>query len=459
MTQQLSYINPCRGLVIKAAVSLWLALCPVLAGAQLIFSGDFDGRLEYMNLRRAVPDSLKNKMVNFLGSAELDLAYSHKKWNLLVSLFSSYTKGTNLYSINVPGELSLTLSQAWVSFLFLKNFSLQAGRIEISYDDERFFQARDWDNLVTSHNAIIAHYLLPDTSTMVDLGFAANRFNANPLVFSTDPAVNSYRYMTYMYAYKRFFDDQLMLSFTDIFDADDNGLSRDILYGRNTLGLSNWLSLSDWDINLAGFYQFGHINDGRRLSSWYCAAYVSYTPTGWLGLMPAFEHLSGDNLADSAEWKHVVHGFSMLYGNMTRSFGKSGLFNSSLRGNLHPGLNNLYFTTTFNILHNFSIETSYHWFSLPHQYIREYQPDSNRYCIVKVPSSFLHQADVLFTYTPVPSLELNLDYELLFPGDGMKNYDGWNFIPGSPVTYAYIELEWTPVFLPHGNKKHSGFRY
>ena len=175
--------------------------------------------------------------------------------------------------------------------------------------------------------------------------------------------------------------------------------------------------------------------------------------------MPAFEHLSGDNLADSAEWKHVVHGFSMLYGNMTRSFGKSGLFNSSLRGNLHPGLNNLYFTTTFNILHNFSIETSYHWFSLPHQYIREYQPDSNRYCIVKVPSSFLHQADVLFTYTPVPSLELNLDYELLFPGDGMKNYDGWNFIPGSPVTYAYIELEWTPVFLPHGNKKHSGFRH
>ena len=81
---------------------------------------------------------------------------------------------------------------------------------------------------------------------MVGIGFAANRFNANPLVFSTDPTVNSYRYMTYMYAYKRLFDDQLMLSFTDIFDADDNGLSRDILYGRNTLGLSNWLSLSDW---------------------------------------------------------------------------------------------------------------------------------------------------------------------------------------------------------------------
>ena len=94
------------------------------------------------------------------------------------------------------------------------------------------------------------------------------------------------------------------------------------------------------------------------------------------------------------------------------------------------------FAATFDILHNFSIELSYHWYSLPHPYIREYVPDSNKIMIVKVPESFMHQV------------------ELLFPGKGMINYNGWNFTAGSPVSTAYIEVEWTPVFYPR-KKKYS----
>jgi hypothetical protein len=431
-----------------------MALYPVFAGAQLIISGDFDTRFSYLNLRRTVPDTLNNKLLSVLGTAELDLAYNGRKWNAFASLYASYTQGSNLFSVNAPGSLTLTFSQAWVMYIISKYFSIQAGRIEIEYDDQRFFEARDWSGLVTSHNAIIAHYFVPDTSAMIDLGFAANRFHSTPSLFSTDPSVNSYRYLTYLYSYKSLFDDQLHLIFNDIFNADDNGLNPDVLYGRNTLGGSSWWSTDDWNINLAGFYQFGHINDGRRLSSWYYAAYVSYQPVEWLTLMPVFEHLSGDNLADSAEWKKVVHGFSLLYGNMNRSFGKSGIFNSSYRTNLHPGLNNLYFVNTFDILHNFSIELSYHWYSLPHPYIREYVPDSNKIMIVKVPESFMHQVEMLFSYTPVPSLEFSLDYQLLFPGKGMINYNGWNFTAGSPVSTAYIEVEWTPVFYPR-KKKYS----
>ncbi|MCX6287918.1 MAG: alginate export family protein [Bacteroidetes bacterium] len=429
-----------------------MAFLPVLAEAQFIISGDLDTRLNYLNLRRTVSDSLNNKLLSVLGTAELDLAYNGRRWNAFVSLYASYTKGTNLFSVKTPGTLNFTFNQAWVRYIISKSFSLQAGRIEIEYDDQRFFEARDWSGLVTSHNAIIVHYFDPDTSAMADLGFAANRFKAAP--FNTDPNVNNYRYLTYLYMHKRLLDEQLNLTFMNIFNADDNGLDPKTLYGRNTFGGSAWLSTDDWNFNLAGFYQFGNINDGRRLSSGYYAAYVSYQPTEWLCLMQAFEHMSGDNLADSAEWKKVIHGFSLLYGNMNRSFGNSGIFNSSYRTNLNPGLNNLYFVATFDILHNFSIEASYHWFSIPHPYIREYVPDSNKIMIVKVPESFMHQVEVLFSYTPVPSLEISLDYQMLFPGKGMINYNGWNFTAGSPVTSAYIEVEWTPIFYPR-NKRSS----
>jgi hypothetical protein len=446
--------KPGKRILINTVVLLWMAFSPLAAGAQFIISGDFDARISSLNLRRTVPDTLNNRLLSLLGTTELDFAYNGRRWNAYASLYASYTQGSNLFSTKVPGTLSFTFSQAWVRYIISKYFSVQAGRIEIEYDDQRFFQARDWSGLVTSHNAIIAHYFRPDTTGMVDVGFAANRFRSNDWLLSTDPSINTYRYLTYIYAYRSLFDHQLNLIFNDIFNADDNGLDPTVLYGRNTIGGSSWWSNDDWNINLAGFYQFGHVDDGRKLSAWYYAAYVSYQPCEWLTLMPVFEHMSGDNLSDSNEWKKEVHGFSLLYGNMNRSFGTSGIFNSSYRTNTHSGLNNLYFVNTFDITHNFSIEASYHWYSLPHPYIREYVPDSNKIMIVKVPASLIHQIEVLFSYTPIPSLELSLDYQLLFPGKGMINYNGWNFNPGSPVSSAYVEIEWTPVFYPR-KRKHS----
>ena len=452
MNQPLLKKIPGRNSASKAVILLWLAFCPLLAGAQFILSGDFDGRLNYLNLRRTISDSLNSKTLNFFGSGELDLKYLHKKWNVYGSVFVTYTVGTNVFSTQAQGGFGYGFYEAWARYYFSRYFSLQAGRIEIDYDDQRFFEVRDWNGLVTSHNAIIAHYLKPDTTAMVDLCFAANKFDPGTGVFSTNRSVNNYRYMSYLYANKRVFDKQLSLTFMNIFSLDDNGVDKTVLYGRNTIGMTGWLSLDDWDFDLCGYYQFGHVNDGRSLSAWYAAAYISYNPVEWLVLMPAFEHLSGDNFADSAEWKKEVHGFSLLYGNMTRSFGTSGLLDETYRANLHPGLNNLYFTANFGIARNFSIEASYHWFSLAQPYIRQFNPDSGKFIFVKVPRSFLHQVEVLFTYTPTHSLELSLDYQLLFPGTAMMHYKGWNFNPGSPVSTAYIEVDWYPDLYPRKKK-------
>lgn len=431
-----------------------IALFPWQVKAQVIFSGDFDGRLSSINLHRTLPDSLNNKTFNFIGFGELDLGYKHKKWDLFGSFFGNYTYGTNFSSIRTPGDIQFGFYQAWFRYHFSKYFSLQAGRIEIEYSDQRFFEARDWSGAVTSHNAVILHYLEPDTGAMADLGFAMNKIDAGEGLFSTNRTINNYRYMSYLWASKRLFDKQLSLTFTNIFSANDNGEDLSVLYGQNTLGLESWLALDDWNFDLAGYYQFGHVIDGRKLSAWYGAAYVSYSPASWLTLMPAYEYMSGDNFRDSAEWNRVEHGFSILYGHMTRSFGHSGVLTNGFRPNSHPGLNNLYFTMTFDILDNLSIEASYHWFSLADPHLRKFDPDSLKITIVDVPKSLLHQAELTFTYNPVPAVTLTLDYQLLFPGTGMKNYGGWNFSPGTPVSSAYIEVEWTPVFYPH-KKRHA----
>jgi hypothetical protein len=454
MSKTLSNKNFLRHIIIVTALVFRMTFFPALSSAQFILSGDFDVKLVHLNIRRTIPDTLTNQAVSFLGSAELDLEYAHHRWSAFLAAGATYTKGTSLYTTGVPAETSLNFYQAWVRYRFTKNFSLQLGRIEIDYDEGRFFQARDWSNLVTSHNAIIAHYVAPDSGLWTDMGFAANRFNQVYAVFSTSPSLNGYRYMAYWYFLKKLFDDQLTLNFTDIFNADDNGINPSVLYGRNTVGGSAWLAWPKWDLNLAGYYQFGHITDGRRLSAFYYAGYFSFHPLEWFSLMPAFEHLSGDNIADSASWKHVVHGFSLLYGNVNNSFGQSGLF-YTMRSNLHPATNNMYFKATFLLSEKLSIEGTYHWITIPDHYRYEINSDSSAIVLVKVPPTLMQEGDIKITWLPLKTLEINLFYSLIFPGPGMKNYNGWGFNQNKPVSYSYLEIEWTPVIYPFRKKKHS----
>ena len=440
---------------------LLFSVAPFLVGrkevsAQFTISGDFDGRGEFLNLHRTVPDSLKSNLFSFTGSATLYFEYKHKRWDTYLSPMVTYSSGTNLFSYVPARTLYANVYEGWVQYQFTKRFSLQAGRIYISYEDYRFFQARDWDNLVSSHNAVIAHWLEPDTNFMADLGFAANNFSGGASAFNTSTILNSYRYMGYTYMHKKFYDDQVNLTFSDIFDAYDNGVNHEVLYGRNTIGITPWLSWPDWDLSLSGFYQFGHITDGRRLSSFYYSGYFSYQVTDWLTLMAAYEHLSGDNFADTASWEKVVHGFSLLYGAMHSTTGRSGIFNTSYRSNITPGLNNLYLDATFNITDDISLETTYHWFSIPHAFIREYDPATKTFILKALSSNVIHELDLLFTYTGVKNLEIDANYSLIIPDLSVTGYNGWEIHSHKLFSYAYIELDWTPTFLgPKGKKEPS----
>jgi hypothetical protein len=432
-------------ILFRISLCLVPAVFPLFASSQVILTGDFDGKLQYMNVRRTVPDSLNSKAFSFLGSAELDFEYSGSRWGSYVSLAAGMSKGTSLETVNVPASWYINLYEAWLRYSVTKDFSVQAGRIEIAYDDQRFFEARDWSNLVTAHNAVIFHYIRADSGLWNDVGFAANRFGRTPVIFSTNPVVNSYRYMSFWYFQKKLADDQVILTANNIFNADDSPENPSLLYGRNTAGGSAWLAWPSWDFTVSGFYQGGHITDGRQLSAWYLAGYFSWHPTEWLRLMPAFEHLSGDNIADSGEWRHTVHGFSLLYGNLDNRMGRSGLF-YSLRTNIHPALNNIFFKATFNFSEKVSLEGVYHWITVPDHYAFHISSDSTKLVTEKLSSTLLQEGDLTLTWVPLKNLEITLYYSLIFPGPGMKTYNGWEFSAKNPVSYSYLEVDWTPVF-------------
>jgi len=422
--------------------------------AQFTASGDFTARGEYTNMHRFVPDSIKNKSFNFLGSAEIDLGYSHNKYSVYLALLASYTSGPNLFSVGRTRTWSVNAEEAWFRYQFTDRFSIQAGRIDISYEDEQFFEARDWNNLITSHNSIIGHWMEPDSAFMADLGLAANGFRGSANGFNTNPGINNYRYMAYLYAHRKLLDDQLMLTVSDIFNASDNGIDRDQLYGRNTGGLTAWLSWPSWDLSLTGFYQSGHITDGRNLSAIYYSGYFGYQPADWLTLLVSYEHMSGDDYSDTT-WKKTVHGFSMLYGNTRKSMGLAGILDAPYRSNNNPGLNNLGLKATFDIGGKLSAEPGYHWFTLPNDYIMTIDPVTHKPTPEKVPSSLLHEFDLLFTFTPVDQLELSLNVSTLIPGNSVRGINGWNFSGQGFISSCYAEVEFTPGLINKGGHKKS----
>jgi hypothetical protein len=169
--------------------------------------------------------------------------------------------------------------------------------------------------------------------------------------------------------------------------------------------------------------------------------------------MIAGEHMSGDDLADTLTWKKEVHGFSRLYGNTRKTLGASGIFNTTLRSNINPGLNNLYLKSTFNFTSDFSLELSYHWFSVPHGYITTLNPSTGSPALTKVTSTLLNEVDFLFTYNPVKPLTITLNYSSLLPGRSLTGYNGWNFRNSKFLSYAYLEVEYTPVLFISGKRK------
>ena len=424
------------------AVSLFSVM---ICRGQFVLSGDFDARGEYMNLHRVVADSLKNKTFNLLGTAELDAEYQYKKFTAYLAMQGAYNSGTSLYSSQRSRTWSANVSEAWAKYGISKNFSLQAGRIEISYEDEQFFQARSLDNLIVSHNAVIGHWYNTDTSFMTDLGFAANRFPGAGADLNTNPAVNNYRYMGYLYAHREMFDEKFFLTVSDIFNASDNGVDMQNLYGRNTVGFSSWVVASDWNFFAALYYQHGHITDGRRLSAFYNNICITFEATDWLTLVAANEHMTGDNLADTAEWKHVAHGFSMLYGNTKKTMGLSGIFNLSARSNVSPGLNNLYGKAVVDFSESLSLEATYHWFTVPNAYMVSADPVTAKPSLTKVSSSLMHEADLLLTWDPLETLEITLGYALIIPGKSIQEINGWNFRGNHFISTGNLEIDFSPV--------------
>jgi len=463
----------------------------VTVSAQFNISAEFRARGEYRDGYLTLLDSSRTPDAVLLGRARLLFDYKNERITTRFSLYNAWVYGQNNYSSDTITKNTVNIYEAWFKYNFSRNFGIKIGRMEVVYDDERLFGLSNWSMWGATHDIMIGQLEENKTGFRGEIAVAVNNVAPAPAYLNSYNLRNNYKYLTYIYLQKKFFNENLIISVLGVLDAfqksnlittktitsydtlyihdaNDSIIGTTILpvettssrteefpntlYARGTAGASALFRMKKWSFFLNGYYQSGHVRDGRKLNSSFYAAYVSYQVIRSLKIQVGYEHLSGNNFSDTATFKREVKGFSTLYGTSHRGYGYMDLFSSLVKDNLSPGLNDLYGRATISFTGKMSLELTWRWFSLPYGYLPVKGAGPGQLPYVAVGRSLGSEIDLMYNYKPLPNLELNLAYCFFLPTSTMERYDGLK--PGTSkfAQYAYIMVTYKPDFFSTDKK-------
>ena len=477
--------------MIQLVKKIILILCGVtfLSGtvkAQFTISGEFKMRGEYRDGYSSLRDSSKIPYTDILGRARLLFDYKTEKIATRFSLYDAWVFGQNYYSSDTISKNTVNIYEAWFQYNFTKSFGLKVGRIEVVYDDERLFGASNWSMWGATHDIVIAQYEMKDKGYWGNLGFAVNNVAPANAYQNSYNMRNNYKYMGLLYGNFKVLNNKMTITYTEVIDAfqknnittsklnttydtllirneNDSIIGTTIitsvtktspteefpntLYARSTFGASVGLNLKKWSFFLNGFYQFGKIRDSRDLSACFYTLWAAFQPVKQLKIQAGWEQLSGNNFSDTTGLKTKVTGFSTLYGTSHRAYGYMDLFNSVVKDNLSPGLNDLYGRATVYFNEKMSVEATCRWFSIPYAYLSVTPTKKGQLTYTPVKKSLGSEIDLMYIYKPVPNLELNAAYCFFLPTATMETLNKVAVGKSKFAQYAYIMVTYKPNFF------------
>jgi hypothetical protein len=469
---------------------LLLFASPGIVSAQFNLSAEFRIRGEYRDGYLTLRDDTKKPYLDLLGRARALFDYKNDKFSTRLNLQSAWVFGQNSYSSDTITKNTINLYEAWLRYAFTKGFALKVGRVELSYDDQRFIGASNWTMWGASHDVLLVQWEVAGASYKGDFGLAINNMAPASGFLSSYNVRGNYKYLGYLWEQKKFFNDKLNISLLAVVDAfqkastsvtqsktvndtlpvygqNDSIIGYTIvpttiktttvtdypyqLYARATVGLNGTLALKKWKFFLSGYYQGGHYKDGRKLSSWFYTAWIDYQPIKLLGFKVGFDHVGGNNFSDTTSLKTNLTGFSTLYGSNHGFYGYMDLFTVYLKDNIYAGLNDLYARGTVSITDKMNLELTWRWFSLPYKYLNVADP------VAKTPYTIVNKTlgqefDLMYVYKPVQNFELNVAYCFILPTRTMELQRGLTAGSSQFAQYVYLMVTYKPNFYSSEKK-------
>jgi hypothetical protein len=454
--------------------------------AQFSISGEFRPRLEYRDGYQKIGDSTMKPYTDILGRTRISFDYKSEKIASCFSLQHAFVFGENNFSADTITKNTVNIFEGWFRYNFTKSFAFRVGRVVLSYDDQRVLGSSSWRQWGQTHDAVTLFWEVAGINYKGDFGFAIN--NMSPATsYLSSYNMKNYKYMGYLWEQKKFFNDKLKVSLMAIVDVNQknstystkttletlyvvNGQDTigttvikntskvyeyypEVLYARATVGANVWYTWKNLMVNASGFLQAGHYKDGRKLSAWMYSVNAAYQFVRFFKFQLGFDHLSGNNLSDTSEYKTTVHGFSTLWGTNHTFYGYMDMYATYLgQDALEEGLNDLWARATFSFSEKTSIEATYRWFTMPNGYLPFTPTKKIPLPYQAVNKNLGSEVDLMFLYKILPNMELNAAYCLYFKTPTREILDNIANGTGRLGQYGYLMITYKPNFFTSEKK-------
>ncbi len=325
-------------------------------------------RGEYRGILNA-GDNGSNLFVN----DRVRLSFGWERKNLSMKVAAQHT---GLWQDN--GQKStmgnIALHEAWAKIMFGKGFFAQAGRQELSYDDERLLGAHDWAASGRAHDALRLGWENTQHKVHAIVSFNQTMDAWDEMVSPSSSSSGLKPYKNMQALWYHFGRDEAPFQISALFlnqgvsDASGNGVNY-----MQTFGTYASFEKKRLSANASFYYQLGRDRTGTDVSAFLLSGNIGWQFSSKWKAMIGDDYLSGSKWAGGS-----TQTFNTLYGSYHEFFGTMDCFGY---GSIpRYGLNDLNACAQFKANSKLDMSLSCHWFvttSPIKDYLKDYRDPNN----------------------------------------------------------------------------------
>lgn len=386
------------------------------ANAQFSLTGEFRPRTEFSHGYKSLATKVQKTSTITNQRTRLNFLYKNEWINTKLVLQDVRLWGNQPQLVNNE-DYAVSVHEAWAAVNFSPEFSLQAGRQELAYDDHRIFGNVGWAQQAQSHDVALLKY---EKDVKIHFGIAHHENSNITNNFYDGP--DAYKDLQFIWVNKTWDKNSLSLL------AVNNGIpvmeqNNQVSKYCQTLGgrFSSVLSFATLSANL--YYQTGKHVSGKDISA------LNYLVEASLknGLSAVYEYLSGN----SYDKNDKNYAFNPLYGTNHKFNGFMDYFFVGNHMN-SVGLGDAYLKYKFT-KNKFSLNSDLHYFSSA----RKISESADKYLGTEL--------DITASYKINDLATLSGGWSVMIAGDSMEFLKGGDKKAGNQ--WAYIMLSVMPVFV------------
>lgn len=398
-----------RTIFIAAIISVASSTIPAMAlDSNWTITGQVRPRFEYRNGYRNLPTPNSEPAAFVSQRTRLGVSYmAEPRARFTIVVQDVRTWGDELSTADASaGNIDVHIAN--VELTPRKSITIQVGRQQYSYDEDRILGPTDWRQHGRVHDAVRLKLHSRQTDVHVSVSHhEQGEPTSSASYFNTD----NYEDMFLLWGSTH--SGRLHASALALYDSYDRTY-RVLIQDRWTLGGRLELNSVPFSSRVEGYYQLGRhkIFTQERSGEWTriqrdLGAYLAALSLTLAGERRSFtlwyDYLSGDNDANDDEYGV----FDVPYGSNHKSYGWADLFIRMPEDTKDHGLQDLAAKTQFRRVGPLTIDCHLHYFALS-------QDD------VQGKRGLGFEADLMATAVVMPNVKLQAGYSLVLPSEALK---------------------------------------